>query len=77
MFRAATGREPVAGELNILSQELSDRLQEFQRSPELAKRYQNGGGNFQPTGDFEQHDIAAYAAVSLLILNLDETLSKN
>jgi hypothetical protein len=75
-FRLATSRRATNVESGILLAEFHDRLQEFVAMPELAKQYLTGGGQRQAPGDLRVSELAAYAAVSSLILNLDESMSK-
>ncbi|MEI7575272.1 MAG: DUF1549 and DUF1553 domain-containing protein [Armatimonadota bacterium] len=63
-FRSATGRKPSAGELNVLNRALSRFKTKYGSKPELAKAL---GGN--PT-------TAAYTMLGNVILNLDETITK-
>ena len=76
-FRLATSRQIKDNELEILEAEFQDRLKEFQATPEVAKQYLNGGGEKLADASLDQAESATYAAVASLILNLDESLSKN
>ncbi|MBT4692383.1 MAG: DUF1553 domain-containing protein [Planctomycetaceae bacterium] len=75
-FRLATSRRATNVESGILLAEFQDRLREFVAAPELAKQYLAGGGQRPAPADLEPSELAAYAAVSSLILNLDESMSK-
>jgi hypothetical protein len=75
VFRLSTSRRPNERELEILLLEYTDRLQEFQADPEAAKMYLAGGGANKAAADLDAAELAAYAAVCSLILNLDESLS--
>jgi hypothetical protein len=75
-FRLATSRRATHVEREILLAEFQDRLREFVATPELAKQYLAGGGQRPAPDDLEPSELAAYAAVSSLILNLDESMSK-
>jgi hypothetical protein len=75
-FRLATSRRATHVEREILLAEFQDRLREFNATPELAKQYLAGGGQRPAPDDLEPSELAAYAAVSSLILNLDESMSK-
>ncbi len=75
-FRLATSRRVTHVEREILLAEFQDRLREFGATPELAKQYLAGGGQRPAPDDLEPSELAAYAAVSSLILNLDESMSK-
>ena len=74
-FRLSTSRHFHSPELEILRQEYVDRLQEFQANPEAAAKYVAGGGDRKPLKDLAPAELAAFAAVASLILNLDESLS--
>jgi len=76
-FRLATSRQIHRAELGILLQEYEDRLHEFQQAPDLAAKYLAGGGQHKPASGTDQAQLAAYAAVCSLILNLDESISSN
>ncbi len=76
-FRLATSRSPSRRELAILHTEFNDRLEEFQRQPDTARAYLAGGGAHKPDPQLDPAELAAYAAVSSLILNLDESISKS
>ena len=75
-FRLATSRRATNVESKILLAEFQDRLREFVAAPELAKQYLAGGGQRPAPADLKPSELAAYAAVSSLILNLDESMSK-
>lgn len=76
-FRLATSREANKVELAILQAEYIDRLREFQDSPQRATAYLAGGGARKADPKLDPAQLAAYAAVCSLILNLDEAMSKS
>lgn len=76
-FRLSTSRAASAPELAILVAEFKDRLGEFQKDAGRTKAYLAGGGTLQADPDLDPAQLAAYAAVSSLILNLDESISKS
>jgi len=76
-FRLATSRQIEAPELEVLSVEFQDRLKEFTANPEAAGQYLKGGGEKTIDPSLDPAEAAAYAAIASLILNLDESLSKN
>ncbi len=76
-FRLATSRKIKAEEVSILLDELADRSKQFKADPDSAKAYLAGGGEHKPDPALDPIELAAYAAVSSLILNLDEAISKN
>ena len=76
-FRLATSRSIDEAELSILAGEYEDRLKEFRADQERAKSYLAGGGEHQPDGKINVSELAAYAAVCSLMINLDETITTN
>jgi hypothetical protein len=76
-FRLSTSRAASATELAILVAEFKDRLGEFQKDAGRTKAYLAGGGTLKADSDLDPTQLAAYAAVSSLILNLDESISKS
>ncbi len=76
-FRLSTSRAATASELAILVAEFKDRLREFKNDLPRAKAYLAGGGTLKAAPDLDPAELAAYAAVASLILNLDESISKS
>ena len=76
-FRLSTSRAANASELAILVAEFKDRLGEFEKDLPRAKAYLAGGGALKADPDLDPAQLAAYAAVASLILNLDESISKS
>ncbi len=79
-FRLATSRKANGAEMGILVHEFGDRLREFTFEGVDAKQYLAGGGDRKPDSALKPaglSELAAYAAVCSLILNLDESISKN
>lgn len=74
-FRLATSRHIKPLELEILVHEYNDRLKEFEADTKLAANYLAGGGQHKPAEGTDHSQLAAYAAVCSLILNLDESIS--
>lgn len=73
-FARCTSRQPTKRELEILTKRYEVTLSELQDDRESAKQILESGE--YPTGSVELVETAALANVCLLILNLDETLSK-
>jgi uncharacterized coiled-coil protein SlyX len=74
-FRRATGRTPSGAELNVLVRGLDRHRQRFATDPEAAKRMvRHGESSVDP--QFDPVDLAAYTASAGVILNLDETITK-
>jgi hypothetical protein len=69
-------RRPAPEEIAVV-QELLDKTQtKYQQQPEAAKqaiRY----GESQPKTGLPEPELAAYTLVANLLLNLDETLTRN
>ncbi len=76
-FRLSTSRLPSPAELSILHAEFKNRLKEFKANPEATTAYLNGGGARKPDPALDQAELAAFAALCSLILNLDESISKS
>jgi hypothetical protein len=74
-FRLATGRVPNKRESEILSTSLHRALDRFQTKPDAAAQYLNVGEHARDQR-LDIKELAAYSAVASLILNLDETVSR-
>jgi hypothetical protein len=74
-FRLATGRPPNAQESRILTDSLHYSLDRFQTRPENATKYLNVGEHPRDP-KLDARELAAYTSVASLILNLDETVTK-
>ena len=57
--------------------EFNDRLQAFKLDAASAKSYLAGGGARKPAANLDPIELAAYATVASMILNLDEAISKS
>jgi hypothetical protein len=75
MFRAATGRKPDAEELGVLAATLKDHLAKYAGDVEAAKKL-IAVGESKPDASLPPGELAAYALVANMILNLDEVLTK-
>ena len=75
-FRLATSRKATNDELAILKAEFNDRYREFKADDELTANYLIGGER-KPNEALDKAELASYAAVASMILNLDETISKS
>jgi hypothetical protein len=74
-FRRATARRPTPSELQVLVRGLERYLRLYQGDGQAAQQLlQHGHSPVRP--GFEQAELAAYMAVASIILNLDETISK-
>jgi hypothetical protein len=74
-FRLATARKPSADELRILSQTLEAQRAAFGSNPDSARQLL-GVGAYRATSGVSESDLAAWATVTSMILNLDETVTK-
>jgi hypothetical protein len=74
-FRLATGRRPSAAELRVLLTDLASHLEEYHRDPKAAARLVSVG-DFPRDEKLDVGELAAYTEVASLILNLDETITK-
>jgi hypothetical protein len=75
-FRLATARKPKATERNMLCSLLDRRLKVYRDDPEAAKAFLSTGAS-TPDKTLDPVELAAYANVASLILNLDETITRN
>ena len=75
MFRRATSRIPNSSEIDELSHFLQSELQRFQENTDAAKEYVQVG-NYKVEQVEGVTELAAYASVASLIMNLDETISR-
>jgi hypothetical protein len=69
------GRKPSAEELTLLKRSLERGIASFKEDPEAARRYL-AHGDSKPTTEVPPATRAAWAALCLNLLNLDETLNK-
>lgn len=75
-FRLATSREPDAGEVAVLIEDLSAFQREFQSNPEAAKKLL-ATGEKPFDSKLNIPTLASYTLVANTILNLDEAMSQN
>jgi hypothetical protein len=74
-FRLAVARPPTPRELGVLNEALASYLTEYKNSAEAARKYLNQGESPRDE-ELDVRELAAYSAVASLILNLDETITK-
>ncbi len=74
-FRRATARTPGPAELKVLLRGLERYRQTYAEDPESAKRLLRHGES-RPDGKLDPAELAAYTAAAGVILNLDETITK-
>ena len=74
-FRGATTRQPKAAETAILLNAFSKNLEQFKAKPDAALKYVSYGEYPRDT-KLDVSELAAYTSVTSLILNLNETVTK-
>jgi hypothetical protein len=74
-FSRATARTPTAAELQVLQRALERYRKQFAAQPDAAQRLVRHGDS-PVMEDIDAVDLAAYLATASVILNLDETVTK-
>ncbi len=74
-FRLATGRYPSERELSVLERGYSGYEAMYVKNPEQSQQYISHGDS-KPNGKIDAGKLAAYSTVASVILNLDETITK-
>jgi hypothetical protein len=74
-FRRATARPPSAAELRVLADGLGRRLMRYRSNPEAARKLL-GVGDSGHDPRIDAVELAAYTMTASVILNLDETITK-
>ncbi len=74
-FQLVTGREPTAKEIETLQSSRDRKEQLFANNLEAAKQFL-GHGESKAAADVPPEQLAAYSAVASVLLNLDETITK-
>jgi hypothetical protein len=75
-FQLATARHPESTERKAMSSLLERRLAHYRADPEAAKAFLSVGAS-EISSKLNAAELAAYANVASLILNLDETITRN
>jgi hypothetical protein len=75
-FRLTTGRMPTAAELSTLRLSLEKHAARFQQSPAAAEQFVSHGESPRDKS-LDVIELAAHTAVASVLLNMDETISKN
>ena len=75
-FQLATARKPNAGEKKLLDTLLEKRLAAYRKDPDSARAFISVGAS-KPDPQLDPIEVAAYANLASLILNLDETITRN
>ena len=74
-FRRATARTPSVQELQVLRRGLERFRQTYHADKEAANRFLRQGES-PPDAKLDPVELAAYTATAGVILNLDETITK-
>jgi hypothetical protein len=74
-FRLVLTRAPGADELGVLRGHLADQRARYRRDPAAAEKLLKVGESPVRAG-IPAHEAAAYTSLALLLLNLDETITK-
>ncbi len=75
-FRIVTGRKPAANEVTMLADLFAVERERYAKEPEAAKKV-IANGESKADAALDPVDLAAYALLGNLMLNLDETVMKN
>jgi hypothetical protein len=74
-FRLATARQPEPGELQVLLQAFNKQLPDYRRDKAAALKLL-GVGETRPDQKLDVSELATWTTVASMILNLDETITK-
>ncbi len=75
-FRRAVARRPTPAEIRVLTKGLEFYLRKFRADAEAARRFVHQGES--PVNEqLNVAELAAYSAVAGVILNMDETITKD
>jgi hypothetical protein len=75
-FRLVTARKPLEKERGVLKNEYETEFAKYAANPEAAKQVISYGES-KPKSEVNPSELAAYAMVANVLLNMDETLTKN
>ena len=75
-FRTVAGRRPDARESAIIEENVAQQLGAFQAEPEAAAKVVDAGDSTARPG-LDPAELAAWTMVGNLLLNLDETITRN
>jgi hypothetical protein len=75
-YRSVLSRRPDAEEINIVKAAFEKHLSRFQQDGEAAKKVISNGES-KPRENLPAAEVAAWTLVANLILNLDETVTRN
>jgi mono/diheme cytochrome c family protein len=74
-FRLTTGRPPRGAELDVLTAGFAEHLARYRAAPEAALALASAG-EAPRDASLDAAEVAAYTTVASLLLNLDETITK-
>ena len=74
-FRLLTARRPSPQEMTVLREALSGYLADFTRDPAAGRKFVSQGESARDE-TLDVSELAAYSALASLMLNLDETITK-
>jgi hypothetical protein len=74
-FRFVTARRPTAREADLLQAMLAGYLDDYRRDPEAARKFLSQGASPRDE-ELDVSEVAAYTTLASLLLNLDETITK-
>jgi hypothetical protein len=75
-FRTVTARKPLEQERGILKNLLDQTLARYTANPEAAKQAISVGES-KPAPELNPAELAAYTMISSVLLNMDETVTRN
>jgi mono/diheme cytochrome c family protein len=75
-YRAVLGRKPSGGEVTVLAKTLKQHLARYEADAEAAKQVITFGES-KPDESLKAPEVAAYTLTANLLLNLDETVTRN
>jgi hypothetical protein len=75
-FQLVTARQPIATEQEVLKESYEKQLAKFAANQEAARQAITYGES-KPKPDLNPAELAAFTMVGNLLLNLDETLTRN
>ena len=74
-FRLATARKPEADEIKVLAEVYKEQLAAFQKDKDATDKLLKIGF-YQNDPKLDKNEVAAWSTIASMLLNLDETLTK-
>ena len=75
-WRLATARQANLAEVAVMKKEFDYRLASYKKNPALAKERLLVGDSSQ-VNLLDKNELASYMAIAQILLNLDETITRN